>query len=120
MPEVISKHPEITIRVLQGAEGVICGQGAEQRILTRCPPERFCATPVGEVCVYGLNQIPQMTQISKEDLAQVVIPPPLERQEPISEPVQVFGLGFYILIFLVLAVGVVLGVVLSQKWHTRK
>ncbi len=73
MPEQISKYPEVTLEVLKGA-GARCGEGAEQKILTRCPPERFCSLPTGEVCVYGIEQIPQMTQISRQELARVVDP----------------------------------------------
>lgn len=36
MPEQISKYPEVTIEVLNGA-GARCGEGAEQKILTKCP-----------------------------------------------------------------------------------
>jgi hypothetical protein len=118
MPEVISKHPEVTIQVLQGA-GAACGEGAPQRILTKCPPERFCATSTGEICVYGLNEIPQMTQIESRDLMQAFAAPPTQEQEPTVKPSPVFGAGFYILIFLALAVGVVLGVALSRRLSKR-
>ena len=74
MPEQISKYPEVTIKVLKGA-GARCGEGAEQKILTQCPRERFCALPSGEVCVYGIEEIPQMTQITANELARVVCPP---------------------------------------------
>ncbi len=73
MPEQITKYPKVTIRVLKGA-GARCGEGVEQKILTQCPPERFCALPTGEVCVYGIEQIPQMTQITTQELARVVCP----------------------------------------------
>jgi hypothetical protein len=74
MPEQISKYPDVTLKVLKGA-GAACDQGAPQKILTRCPPNRFCSLPTGEVCVYGINEIPQMTQITPKELAQVVCPP---------------------------------------------
>ncbi len=73
MPEQISKYPEVTLKVLKGA-GARCGEGVEQRILTQCPAERFCALPTGEICVYGINQIPQMTQITTQELARVICP----------------------------------------------
>ncbi|MBI2294596.1 MAG: hypothetical protein HYU76_00780, partial [Betaproteobacteria bacterium] len=62
MPEQISKYPEVTIQVLKGG-GARCGPGVEKQILKQCPSERFCAFPSGEICVYGLEQIPSMTQI---------------------------------------------------------
>ncbi len=63
MPEQISKYPDVTLEVLKGA-GAVCGEGAPQKILTQCPSERFCSLTTGEICVYGIKQIPQMTQIT--------------------------------------------------------
>jgi hypothetical protein len=137
MPEVISKHPEITMQVLQGAAGVTCGAEAQQRILTQCPQERFCATPTGEICVYGLNEIPQMTQINRSDLMRIIAAPPLDEQEvevlplneqgvavPIQEvpadPMPAVGPGSFILILLALAAGVVLGIALSKRLRSKK
>lgn len=74
MPEQISKYPEVTLKVLKEA-GARCGEGAKQKILTNCPREQFCALPSGEICVYGIAQIPQMTQIKTQELARVVCPP---------------------------------------------
>ena len=74
MPEQISKYPEVTLKVLQGA-GAHCGEGVKQQILTKCPRERFCSLPTGEICVYGIEEIPQMTQITTQELARVVCPP---------------------------------------------
>lgn len=73
MPEQITKYPDVTLKVLQGA-GARCGEGIEPRILTRCPPERFCSLPSGEICVYGIADIPKMTQIKPAELARVVCP----------------------------------------------
>jgi hypothetical protein len=73
MPEQISKYPDVTLKVLEGA-GATCGRGAPQKILTKCPANRFCALPTGEICVYGIDEIPRMTQIAPKELAQVVCP----------------------------------------------
>lgn len=62
MPEQLTKHPQVTLQVLQSA-GAQCGVGVRQEILTACPPARFCKLPGGEICVYGLPEAPQMTQI---------------------------------------------------------
>ncbi|MGH8652996.1 MAG: hypothetical protein ACREYE_12870 [Gammaproteobacteria bacterium] len=67
----------MTIEVLKGA-GARCGEGAEQKILTKCPQERFCALSTGEVCIYGIEEIPQMTQITSKELAGIVCPPGLQ------------------------------------------
>jgi hypothetical protein len=74
MPEQISKYPEVTLSILKGV-GARCGEGAKQQILTKCPAEQFCALPTGEICVYGIEQIPKMTQITTRELARVVCPP---------------------------------------------
>jgi hypothetical protein len=73
MPEQISKYPDVTLKVLKES-GARCGEGTKQKILTHCPPEQFCALPSGEICVYGIEQIPEMTQIKSEELARVVCP----------------------------------------------
>jgi hypothetical protein len=73
MPEQISKYPDVTLQVLKGA-GAVCGQGAPQKILTQCPANRFCSLPTGEICVYGIKEIPKMTQITRQELAQIVCP----------------------------------------------
>lgn len=67
MPEILTKHPEIVIELLQ-KEGIKCSRGAEQKILTKCPAESFCTLKAGELCVYGVDQFQQMTQIKPEDL----------------------------------------------------
>jgi hypothetical protein len=73
MPEQISKYPDVTLQVLEGA-GAVCGKGAPQKILTKCPVDRFCSLKTGEICVFGINQIPQMTQIKSQELAPFVCP----------------------------------------------
>jgi hypothetical protein len=69
MPEVITKHPEIVKEVLASA-GAKCGAGAPQKILTKCPPAQFCALPGGEICVYGVSGVPDMTQLSRAELCE--------------------------------------------------
>lgn len=66
MPEQLTKHPEVTLQVLRSA-GAQCGEGVPQAILTQCPAGRFCKLPGGEVCIYGLDEAPRMTQISASD-----------------------------------------------------
>ena len=104
MPEQISKYPEVTLKVLKGA-GAVCGEGAEQKILTQCPAERFCALSTGEICVYGVEEIPQMTQITPMELARVVCP---GAQQGSVFPATLSTVEL-ILICVVFAVGLVLG-----------
>lgn len=73
MPEQITKYPDVTLQVLKGA-GAVCGEGAPQKILKQCPAARFCALPTGEICVYGIDEIPRMTQIDAREIAAVVAP----------------------------------------------
>lgn len=72
MPEQIAKYPDMTLRELKGA-GAVCGEGATQKILTQCPAARFCAS-TGEICVYAINEISNMTQINAREIAAVVAP----------------------------------------------
>ena len=68
MPELLTKHPEVAIQVLEGG-GARCGPGQPQKILTQCRPERFCTTSSGELCVFGLDELSSMTQITQAELA---------------------------------------------------
>lgn len=79
MPELITKHPEVTLQVLKST-GAVCGEGTVAKILTRCPAERFCSLPGGELCVYGLDGLPHTTQITAQEWADAACPgvaPPL-------------------------------------------
>lgn len=67
MPELLTQHPEVAIKVLKDAK-IDCGTGAPQKILTTCPKEQFCSLPTGELCLYDTTQINQMTQIQPIDL----------------------------------------------------
>ena len=73
MPEQISRYPDVTLQVLSES-GAVCGQGAPQNILKQCPRDRFCSLRTGEICVYGISEIPKMTQVTTQDLAKVVCP----------------------------------------------
>lgn len=73
MPEQISKFPEVTLQVLKEG-GAACGEGAPQKILQQCPRERFCSLRTGEICVYGISEIPKMTQVTVQEVARVVCP----------------------------------------------
>ena len=107
MPEQITKYPDVTLRVLKGA-GAVCGEGATQKILTQCPAARFCALPTGEICVYGINEIPQMTQINAREIAAVVAP---EIQPDASALLAMWWVGGVIL-----ATGFLAGFVLGRFW----
>lgn len=107
MPEQITKYPDVTLQVLKGA-GAQCGQGLPQKILTQCPKDRFCSLPSGEMCIYGIDQIRQMTQIKSQELAAVVAPECAQRD---ALPKEISGVeGF--------AVGTVFlaGIALGRFW----
>lgn len=78
MPEQLTRHPDVTLKVLQSA-GAQCGVGAPQQILKQCPRERFCKLPGGEICVYGLDGAASMTQITASDWQQVCAKPASQR-----------------------------------------
>lgn len=106
MPEQITKHPDVTLKVLESG-GARCGEGGTQKILTQCPAERFCSLPGGEMCVYGLEDIPKMAQISVDDLAAVVCPPADTTQASMLP-----GLGPGTIVF---AIGLMLGAALKRR-----
>lgn len=99
MPEQLTKHPEVTLQVLRST-GARCGEGAPQEILKACPAARFCKVPGGELCVYGLPEATQMTQIGAEDWRAL-----LPAQSP-PQPWAIGGAG--------LALGLLLG--LAVAW----
>jgi hypothetical protein len=112
MPEQITKYPDVTLKVLKGA-GAVCGEGAPQNILKQCPAARFCALPGGEICVYGIDEIPLMTQIDVHEIAEVIAPAG-EQQTP-DEQLDAIGLlTEWWLAALMLAVGIVAGFVLGR------
>ena len=67
MPEILTKNPELVLHLLNEV-GAKCGKDEKPLILTKCPPESFCSLSGGELCVYGLNNVSSMTQISAHDL----------------------------------------------------
>jgi hypothetical protein len=115
VPEQITKYPEITLQILKGA-GARCGEGVEQKILTKCPPKKFCALPTGELCVYGIEEIPQMTQLSTRDLAQVVCP---GGQKPAGETMRP-SITLGLLIVVVFAIGLAAGAIWRKFGHNPK
>lgn len=106
MPEQITKYPEVTLQILKEA-GARCGEGAEQKILTKCPPKQFCALSTGEICVYGIEQIPAVTQVSAAEIARVVCPNEQQSTWEWIHPVIVWA-GLLVVAFAIgLAVGVI-------------
>ena len=115
MPEQLTKHPEVTLQVLRST-GAKCAEDAPQEILASCPPARFCKTPGGEICIYGLAEAPSMTQISVEEWESVLsavsskgghATQPLPNLDPLS-----IGVG--------LAVGIATALVGSRLGAHRK
>ncbi len=116
MPEIITKYPDITLKVLRDA-GAKCGEGAPQQILTKCPVERFCSLPTGEMCVYGLNEIPQMTQIKAHELTSNISPAPAQVSGP---PSKFFSQEVILLIFLSFLVGITAGILFNKMKSVPK
>lgn len=109
MPEQITKYPEVTVQVLQGA-GARCGPGVEKKILTQCPSERFCSFKSGEICAFGIDQIPRMTQVTTQELARIVC--------PATGSTGQLHLAEAALLAAIFAVGVVVGAALN-RWRRR-
>ena len=109
MPEQITRYPNVTLKVLDGA-GARCGVGAKQEILTKCPRERFCSLQSGEICVYGLDEVPNMTQVSVKQIQDLYCKTPAKGSLPAP------GTGLHAALLLaVLVVGVVAG-----RWFRTK
>jgi len=104
MPELISKYPEIVLQILKEA-GIECGTGAKQQILVNCPAEKFCSLPTGELCIYGLTDIPKMTQISGAELANAAS----------DARIPLLTIEAIILIVLTLIIGVIIGILIKSK-----
>ncbi|HEV7619890.1 MAG TPA: hypothetical protein VGO51_17480 [Burkholderiaceae bacterium] len=111
MPEQISKYPDVTLKVLKDL-GAVCGEGAPQEILTQCPAKRFCSLPTGELCIYGIDEIPQMTQIKLQELAKVVAP---GNQQSDTNLPAIFLVGA-----IVLGVVFLVGLVLGSIWQKAR
>lgn len=114
MPEQLSKYPDVTLQVLRSA-GARCAEGAPQAILSRCPSERFCQLPGGEICLYGLDEAARMTQVTPAEWAGLLSTLP-HQAAPASQgvaawPLLIGGAG--------LLVGVALGLALS-RWRRRR
>ena len=95
MPEQLTKHPEVTLQVLRSA-GAKCAEGARQEILTQCPAPQFCKLPGGELCVFGLLEASNMTQITGADwkaLVQALPAPPTQSSASDGTAVMLSGGG---------------------------
>lgn len=111
MPEQISKYPDVTLQVLKES-GAVCGEGAPQTILTQCPRERFCSLRTGEICVYGIEEIPKMTQITTQELARVVCPQP-QKSGVFSAGISTFEAALMLALF-------ISGVGFGKLWPRRR
>ncbi|MDB4956673.1 MAG: hypothetical protein JWO36_4242 [Myxococcales bacterium] len=93
MPEILTKHPDIVIKVLE-SQGAQCGTGAKPKILTKCPPDKFCTLAGGELCVFGSRELGQMTQLTPTDVCKssvapisgLEVVPPAPRTPATAEP----------------------------------
>ena len=111
MPEQISKYPDVTLQVLR-ENGAVCGRGAPQKILKQCPRDRFCSLRSGEICVYGINEIPKMTQITSQELAKIVC--------PLSQKTSMFSAGISGLESALILAVFFSGLAVGKYWHKAK
>ena len=110
MPEQISKYPDVTLQVLRES-GAVCGQGAPQNILKQCPRDRFCSLRTGEICVYGINEIPKMTQVTTQEMAKVVC--------PLAQKTTVFPAGISALEAALIFAVFISGIGVGKLWRKR-
>jgi len=109
MPELLTKHPDVVIKILNDAGG-ICAQGAEQKILTACPAERFCSLPTGELCVYDLSNVAEMTQIKAIELSNAIAGVQTQAQFYSLNSIQLIAI-----IVVALLLGVLLAAIITKK-----
>ena len=114
MPEQLTKHPEVTLKVLRSA-GAKCAEGAKQEILTQCPAERFCRLPGGEICVFGLSDASKMTQITAADWKALVQSLPAARISSTDSS----GAEVLLSADSSLLAAVVIGLVVTSFWRHR-
>jgi len=114
MPEQLTKHPDVTLQVLRSA-GARCGEGAKQEILTHCPAERFCKLPGGELCVFGLPEARNMTQITAAEWRALVQSLPASSTPPGADgtAVMLSGAGG-------LLAGAVIALAVSRRRRRRR
>lgn len=67
MPEMLTKYPQIALSLLKEAN-IPCGTAASAKYLKTCPKENLCTFPTGEMCIYGINEMPSMMQIHTLDI----------------------------------------------------
>ena len=103
MPEVVTKYPTVLIQELKDVKAK-CGEGSPQRILKKCPYDRFCALPTGEICVYDLKEISSMTQINEHEWSEVVTGIP-----------SLWSVSSLIIMVIIFGIGMVLGMALNKK-----
>lgn len=120
MPEVISKHPDVTLAVLRGG-GARCGEGAQPTILTACPADRFCSTQTGEICVFGLDEVPRMTQISPAEIVHAIsVPGGGAGEGGIVVYNHVHVTEVVLVVSLALLAGLLLGIALTRRYLRRE
>jgi hypothetical protein len=112
MPEQLTKHPDVTLQVLRSS-GAQCAEGAVQDILTRCPAERFCKLPGGEVCIYGLPDASKMTQITTAEWRALAPAEPVQTPDAVSGEVLLSG-GIGLL------AGAAIGLATAHLWRRHR
>ena len=111
MPEQLTKHPDVTLKLLRSAGGK-CGEGLKPEILVSCPPAGFCKMPGGEICVYGIEDAGRMTQITKSDWRAIQV----QQKEDVPALVTV-PLGTVII---AVCVSIVAGMLLAAWWGATR
>jgi hypothetical protein len=87
-----------------------------QEILTKCPTDRFCKLPGGEICVFGLPDAPRMTQITATEWRSLV---PTGRTEALQPQVIFSGEVLFSGSVGILA-GAVIGITISRLNSHRR
>lgn len=70
MPEMITKYPDVALKLLNEGE-MKCGTDKKPQILITCPKNNFCVSKTGELCVYDIQNIGHATQINAIDIYEI-------------------------------------------------
>lgn len=103
MPEIVTKYPKVLIQELKDVKGK-CGEGVSPQILKSCPVDQFCSLPTGEICVYDLNELSTMTQVT-----------PSEWSEAIRGFPGMFSVSNVIILVFLFGIGLIIGSKLNKK-----
>lgn len=71
MPEILTKHKQTVIDMLNELDGVNCGNTSQYyppKILKTCRRNQFCTLPNGEFCIVDMNDDDEIRRLQQSNL----------------------------------------------------